>query len=366
MSKLFIASTGQNVGKTTSCLGLFSGLQKRFSSLGFIKPLGQQWVEEKTGKRVDKDILLFQNYFRLFLPPSDMSPVLLPQGFTKKVLDEQINTEELAPLIDAAFKNVASSSSFTLIEGTGHMGVGSLIHLNNAQVAKRLDAPMVLIAPGGVGSTFDSIALNKALCDQHGVKIVGVILNKIKKDKLEMVKSYMTKALAQIGLPLLGCITYNPFLSQPTLKDFETLFQTELIAGREMQLHHFESNRLIATSVEVFEKALAPNQLLITHGAREEIILATLSKVLRANDRKEPFPVGLILTGHPPRGPIINQIKKANIPCLISSENTFSTMRKISAFVAKIGSDDVEKIEEAIHLVEASVDFETLLQNMEN
>jgi len=42
---IFIAATGQNVGKTTICLGLPAGLRKRFSRVGFIKPVGQQHVE---------------------------------------------------------------------------------------------------------------------------------------------------------------------------------------------------------------------------------------------------------------------------------------------------------------------------------
>jgi hypothetical protein len=38
---VFIAATGQHVGKTTTCLGLVSALKDRFSRLTFMKPVGQ-------------------------------------------------------------------------------------------------------------------------------------------------------------------------------------------------------------------------------------------------------------------------------------------------------------------------------------
>jgi len=358
MSKIFVASTGQNVGKTTCCLGLFSGLLKRFPSVGFIKPVGQEWVEAKTGKKVDKDILLFQDHFKL--ESSEMSPVLLPSGFTREVLDGKIDLSGLGGRIESAFGKISSEHPFTLIEGTGHMGVGSLIDLNNAQVAKRLGARMVLVVPGGVGSAFDQIVLNQALCKVHGVELAGVILNKVLPEKASMVKGYMEKALAKIEVPLLGCVSYLPFLSSLTLQDFEKLFKTELIAGEGARLFHYEKIRLIATSVEVFEKTIAPDQLLITHGAREDVIIALLKRVLQ----DPSLNIALILTGSPPREPILNQIKEAGLACLLTSEDSFGAMKKISGHVAKIAFNDREKIEEAIQLVERAVDFDRLIQNL--
>jgi BioD-like phosphotransacetylase family protein len=44
MKGLFIASTGQNIGKTTTSLGLFSGLSQAFQHPGYMKPIGQEHV----------------------------------------------------------------------------------------------------------------------------------------------------------------------------------------------------------------------------------------------------------------------------------------------------------------------------------
>lgn len=68
MKAVFIAATGQNVGKTTLCLGLIAALRKLYPSVGFIKPVGQQHFKLENGINVDKDVYLFREYFHLDSP----------------------------------------------------------------------------------------------------------------------------------------------------------------------------------------------------------------------------------------------------------------------------------------------------------
>ncbi|MCB1117772.1 MAG: AAA family ATPase, partial [Chlamydiia bacterium] len=214
MSKsIFIASTGQHVGKTTTCLGLMAGLRKRFQSVGFIKPVGQEHVLTDTGIRVDKDVLIFHKTFELTASLQSMSPVLFPRGFTRDYLDGKIDAQKLLQAVELAHQDLTAHNDMVLVEGTGHTGVGSICDINNATIAKHLGTDMIMIASGGLGSSFDAIAVNKALCDQHGVRIAGIILNRVLDDKRQMITDYMAKALKRWDIPLLGCIPFDPFLS---------------------------------------------------------------------------------------------------------------------------------------------------------
>jgi len=80
----------------------------------------------------------------------------------------------------------------------GHCGVGSIVNLNNAKVASILGADMVLIANGGLGSAIDELELNRVLCQHYGVRLAGVVINKVFPDKYDQTKTYMTKALKQM------------------------------------------------------------------------------------------------------------------------------------------------------------------------
>ena len=361
---VFIAATGQNVGKTTTCLGVYSGLMKRFPSVGFIKPVGQQHVEVEGKLRVDKDVVLFKERFGLKTPYLEMSPVLFPSGFTRDYLDGKVSTTDLEEKILAAFQAVSERYEYVLVEGTGHMGVGTILDLNNARVAKLLDLEVVIVVPGGIGSAFDDLALNRAMCLEQGVKIRGVILNRLRDEKRDSVVPYITKALERWNIPLIGCIPFNKFLSTLSMEDFENLFKSLMISGERYRYRHFENARLVTTaSVDEFMRMMIPNQLIITHGSREDIIQATLDKH-RTFKREHPgsdLEGGMILTGrNPPRPHIVEEARELEVPIIYAPVTSFDAMRMISSYVGKIRNEDTLKVEKAIQLVENNINFEAL------
>jgi phosphate acetyltransferase len=360
---IFIAATGQNVGKTTTCLGLVSGLKKRFEKVGFMKPVGQEHVEMENNLHVDKDVVLFKNHFHLKDAYEDMSPVLFPKGFTRDYLDGKIHHKDLTQKILTSFEKITSHNPITIVEGTGHTGVGSIVNLNNAQVAALLEIEMILVAPGGLGSSFDEIALNMAQCEKYGVPIKGIILNRVLPDKKEMVEEYMKKALKPYGIPLFGSIPYNEFLSTPSMEDFELLFQTKLLSGSQHRFKHFPQMRLVATSVENFQDIVLSNLLLITPASREDIILSVLTKYwdLKISSPSEDLGVGMILTGSkPPKESILDQLRKADLAAIYVPVTSFVAMKMINSFTAKIRKKDIAKIQEAVRVVEEHIDFAKL------
>jgi BioD-like phosphotransacetylase family protein len=325
-----------------------------------MKPVGQEHVETESGQHVDKDVILFKDHFEIPTPYEMMSPVLFPQGFTRDFLDGKISEQKLRDDITTSYKSIQKDHDFVLIEGTGHTAVGSIANINNAQVAALLNVPIIIIVSGGLGSAFDELELNKTLCEKYGAKIAGVILNHVLPDKREMVIKYMTKGLARWGIPLLGCIPYDQFLSNPSMKDFEHLFKTTLLTGTKHHMRHFKQTRLVATTLENYQELIAPSQLIITPANREDIILETLTrhwehKLEHPNDDLE---AGFILTGDtPPKAALVEEIRKADIPMLYAPINNYTAMKMITSFTAKIRKEDTAKVKEAIEVVESHIDF---------
>jgi phosphate acetyltransferase len=352
---IFVAATGQNVGKTTICLGMIAALKKRFPKLGFMKPIGQQHEKVKGGLLVDKDVVLFKEYFQLPALYEDMSPVIFPQGFTRDYLDGKISELFLKEKILNSFWKISSQNDFTIVEGTGHVGVGSIVNLNNAAVAAALGLDLVLIVKGGLGSAFDELALNKGLCDHLGIRIGGVILNRVLDEKRKMIISYINKALKRWNIPLIGCIPYNQFLNTPSMEDFEILFSTKLLSGEKFHYRHFQTIRLVATSLDTFKERMFPDQLIVTPATREDIILTLIDYHSQLNTGPDH---AVILTGrHPPKPFLIEKLKQAQIPSLYAAYTSFDAMRMITSFTAKIRKEDISKVEKAIELVENNLDF---------
>lgn len=362
---IFIAATGQNVGKTTICLGVIAALKQRFSKVGFIKPVGQRHQKVESGIEVDKDVRLFKMYFNMTSDWKDMSPVIIPSGFTRRYLDGEMCENHMLERIIASYSRIASEHDYTIVEGTGHVGVGSIINLSNAKVAAALDLDMIIIADAGLGSSIDELALNLAMCEHYGVKVRGVILNRVFKEKRDMILDYFPKALKRWNIPLIGCIPYDPFLSKPTVKDYERLFNTTLFSGAQHEYRHFNTVRLFAGSLQAYLREMEPNQLIITPASREDIIKATLDRHIEVAEKDgSDYQGGMILTGrHSPSPEIQKQIKEIDLPILYAPMTSYDAMKEITSFIAKISLHDTAKIEKAIALVEKYVDMDFMDKN---
>src|SRR5215475_11943903 len=225
--RVFIAATRQNDGKTTTSLGLIAALQQTFPRVGYIKPVGQRFVEIEDEK-IDEDTVLMDAVYRLNTPLVDMSPIAVEPDFTRKYL-QSYNNDALVRKIQKAFDRVAWEKDFVLCEGSGHAGVGSVFDLSNAQVAKVLGAKAIIVTQGGIGKPIDEVALNQALFEKEGVEIIGVILNKVHGSKIDFITEFARKGLKRRGLELLGVIPHQPVLSSPTIGLIREELQAEML-----------------------------------------------------------------------------------------------------------------------------------------
>src|SRR3989440_9245418 len=226
---VFIAATRQNDGKTTASLGLLAAMQRLYPRIGYIKPVGQRFVEVEEQK-IDEDIVLMDRVYQLNCPLVDMSPIAVEPDFTRKYLTSA-NNEALVRKIQKAFDRVAWEKDFVLCEGSGHAGVGAVFDLSNAQVAKLLGAKVIIVTRGGIGRPIDEVSLNQALFDKEDVEIIGVIVNKVMPDKVEYVAEFARRGFKRKGLELLGVIPHQPILSCPSMALIRDELQAELLSA---------------------------------------------------------------------------------------------------------------------------------------
>lgn len=377
---IYVAATKQHVGKTTTSLAIISGLIKRFDKVGFLKPVGQQHVEvhsENLNKtlRVDKDVALVREHFHLdHLDYEDMSPVIIPQGYTRKYVDGKICHDRQLRDIEESMEHVSAVSDVVVAEGTGHCAVGSIVNVNNARVASMMGADMVLIANGGLGSAFDELELNRVLCQHFNVRIAGVIINKVRQDKYEQTKKYMTKALKQAwGVPLLACIPDRPFLGCPALADMETLFKTKLLTGEEHRFRHYNVSdiNVVTTSLTRFLENLREKPartLYICHVTRDDLILGFMGEYQRRRKEGEkPFEAALIVCGRKDKYALNPEIKDmmegvTGAPMMCIDVSTSSAMTAINNYTPKLNFEDKNRVNVAVDHYEPYIDFDEMLR----
>ncbi|MEK7299007.1 MAG: AAA family ATPase [Candidatus Margulisiibacteriota bacterium] len=359
MKQLFVAATRQNDGKTMVSLGLFNEFRKRFKKTAYMKPVGQQYLLVD-GKKIDKDAVLIYKTYRLKDAISDMSPIAIPRGFTEEFIHSGTNPQVLQDQMMAAQARLIRNKQFVLYEGTGHAGVGSVFNLSNATVARVLGTKVVLVALGGIGSFIDEIMLNKAQFDLMGVEVIGVIMNKVRPDKYDKVKSLVEIALAEKGIRLLGAIPMEQSLSWPPVRELVDEVDATLLGG-ESGLSNLVQKFIIGDqiphdAIDHFSK----NTLLIVPGNREEVILTALLGHTMDPNRADTVSAIIFTNGIRPHRKILNLLKRAEIPLLLVEEDSFSVASKINHMILKMRAEDAEKIATAQHLIEKYVDVDVL------
>jgi BioD-like phosphotransacetylase family protein len=358
--RIFVAATRMNDGKTTACLGLFAALQHLYPRVGFIKPVGQRYVEVE-GLKVDEDSYLLDMIYNVHVPIESMSPITIDPTFTRRFLANPEETyAQLVDKICRAFDRVSWEKDFTLIEGTGHAGVGSVFELSNARVARILDAKVILVCPGGIGRPVDEIALNKALFDKVGVEIIGAILNKVEADKIPQIAHYAGLGLARLGVPLLGVLPVQKMLSAPNLSQV-----AEEIGGRWLNARgtgvHERILRVVvgAMTAKGIIDHLQPGNLLITPGDRDDVILAAISATSISGTKAI---AGIILTNDIlPHPKLLELLAQTDLPVIAAREDAYTITSKIHNMTVKTQPQDTDKIPVIKRLVTEHVDMNKLL-----
>jgi len=360
--RLFIAATEQNDGKTTTSLGLFSALQKRRGRIGFIKPVGQRFVEVE-GKRIDEDSVLIDQTFGVQTPLEAMSPIAVEPDFTRRYI-ENSNNEFLVRRIQNSFDRAAWEKDFVIIEGTGHAGVGSVFDLSNARVAHLLNSKVLLIAGGGIGKPIDEVALNKALFDKEGVELVGVILNKIMPSKYDYVCEFARRGLARLGIDLLGAIPEEPILANATLGQICKSTRGTFINGKTKSRRRVQKVVIGAMNSGHAMEYFKPGTLIITPGDREDVILAALSSSTLSENEGHSI-AGLVLSGDlVPTAPIMELLQNSEVPTIASPLDSYTVASSIHSMTVKTLPGDVEKIDKIQSLVDRYVEVDRLLSKL--
>ncbi len=358
--RLFVAATRMNDGKTTTCLGLFAALQSLYPRVGFIKPIGQRFVEVH-GHQVDEDSVLLDTIYNVHVPIESMSPVAVDGTFTRRFLKNPgPMLAELEDRICRAFDRVSWEKDFTLIEGTGHAGVGSIFELSNARVAKLLRAKVILVTPGGIGRPIDEIALNKALFDKAGVEVAGVILNKVDPAKIPLITEYAGLGLQRLGVPLLGVLPVQQMLSAPNLLQVVEEIGGRWLNAREAGLLERVHRVIVgAMTAKGIVDYLQPGVLIITPGDRDDIILAAISSSRLPGGKTI---AGLILTNDTvPSEKLLAMLAQTRIPVIAAKEESFTITSKIHGMTVKTQPQDSDKIPVIKRLIIEHVDLKKLL-----
>ncbi len=360
-ASIFIAGTGQHSGKTLVSLGLVAALTRRGYRVHYMKPVGQRAIRVGADI-VDEDVALINDVFDLPTPPKAGNPITIPSGYTRQFLLGAADSEPLMDDICDSFAVIAKGADIVIVEGTGHAGVGSVLGLDNARVARELGCQAIIVTGGGIGRPIDDFSLNGRCFEAEGVPVLGIISNKVQESKLEYVSEPLRVWFERRQLRLLGIIPYQPVLAEITLGQIAREIGAEVISGREHMDIKIRESIIGAAFPHRLIDLFQPGVLVIMPGDRDDLVLAVFSSYCGVCNEPQGGAAVCLTSGLLPSENILRIVRAGQMPVIAAEEGTFKLASQISDLVAKIMPNDEKKLELAEEIVDKHVDIAAIEQ----
>ena len=334
MKPLYVAATGQHVGKTTSTLGLVTNILEDGHNVGYCKPVGQQHLYVE-GQMIDKDVTLFSQILKFKIDGTIHSPVVMARGVTKRFIDDPSQFRFRENILNAA-DQLNKQHDIVVYEGTGHPGVGAVADVSNADVAKLLGAKVLMVVEGGIGSTIDKLTMSIAQFQNYGIPIIGVIVNKVLPEKLEDVKYYVGKKIKLMGLDLMGVLPFDKRMSFPLMGTVKNAIRGKVVFNDD-QLDNRVEDIVAGSLVTIREFTNFKNILLVVSFKRMDEALEKVRLISQMKNLDKSPLSGIIITGDGRKEMDLDfslqtkeYVMSHNIPVVTTDLDTFGSVVKIS------------------------------------
>jgi len=371
----FVTATSTGTGLTSVCLGLVRALEQRGVHVAFCKPVAQQYGNDHGPERSTHLIQA-----TLGLQPA--KPIQL--GYAQQMLARG-RTDDLMEEVIQLYQQSAGEADVVIVEGLVPLADESYIGKLNVNIAKSLDADIILVAAKNDDSTAqlnERISMTASLFggpDHH--RVIGAILNKVgapdtDSQQVLAAEEPQSPSPSTIGrdqvagsLPVfarqefrcLGAIHWDPMLVSPRTIDVSDHLGTRILHEGQIRERRVQNITVCARTMKNMLHTLKAGTLVVTPGDREDILIASCMAALNG----VPL-AGVIFTGNMEPEPAVMRLCEAafktGLPIMLVETNTFTTAQHLNRMNTEVPADDVSRMEAVMNAVAADLDADWLTE----
>ncbi|HNB51274.1 MAG TPA: phosphate acetyltransferase, partial [Anaerolineales bacterium] len=355
-NSLYITTTEARCGKSLISLGIFNVLLRKTGRVGVFRPI----VYQGDSIARDKNIDLLLNYFGLKIDYEDTYAFLEHDAIT---LMGQGKMDEIIEGVIQKYKALEARFDFILIIGSDFESDESAFEVDlNAQIAKNLGAPVLIVARGDKREVSDVQNVVRVAYETFihtGCEVVGVIVNRADPSKLDALKAMLPGCFDQ-HKTFISVLPADERLSSPTIREVAEQLDAEVLYGEDLLDNLAYHYIIISMTIRNYLLHLKENALLITAGDHDDVLL---SAIQAHQSRNYPRLAGIILSGdlRPPETVkrLIDGLTDI-IPILSVKMTTYETAQKTMSMRSYITTNNPRKIRLSLKLFEEHIDTSVL------
>ncbi len=369
---LLVAPTGPGVGLTSVSLGLVRALERRGLKVGFVKPIRQPGADdglERSTEFIERTTTIRPGESLAFRD----AEALLSAG----------KRSELLQAVVGRYRHAADGADVVIVEGLAataeHPGLDTL----NGQMAKAIDAEVVLVTTLGesLPAFVDRLTLAaETFGGSRDPKVLGAVVNRLNAPRMDVIGTTRTalkrpdvtydaasiRAAAGVftaQFDLLGAVPFDPIMVSPRTFDVAQHLGATVLSQGDLMTRRVVDVSLVARTVANMTHRLRAGALLITPADRDDVILAVSMAAMNGT----PL-AGLVLTGDLEPSPHVMRLcAKAfatGLPLMSVATDSYVTAARSAAMNLEVPVDDVARIEKVMERVAEHLEIDGLVERV--
>ncbi|MFC2010365.1 DRTGG domain-containing protein [Chloroflexota bacterium] len=314
MVALYVTSSGKGSGRTAVCVGLGKHLLDKGKKVGFLKP-----VPDKSAG--DDGIDFIKRLFSLDEPADTLSPGTAG--------------------VKEAYGKVSQGKDVIIVDGPSERKA-------SGDIVKTLSAKVLVV------EAYSKELLKTAgAYKEFGESLLGVVLNKVPKDRMEQARSEASEILDKAGIKLLGVLPEDRILSSITIGELAEVVKGEVLRGVERSAELVENVMLGALGVDPGPDYFGrkDNKAVVLRSERPDMQMAAMETSTRC----------MVLTGDTPlQQVVLARAEEKDMPIILVKDDVTSVVDSIEAVLAKPGLNQENKLPRLIEIMEQNLDFQAL------
>jgi len=356
---VMVVATEAGTGKSVISLGLVDQLERHGARTAYFKPVG---LTNGTGV-LDPDARFVHQTLKLRTPVE----WVVGAGYsdvTRAI--EGGRYDELVDRILEAHARLAREVDIVVCEGVDSTGAFPALDSDiNIDLAKNLDAPIVLVTSGrrlGAEDIATNIMMARNQLHERGAEVSGVFVNRVEARKQGEIADDLRRLIRDKKVTLYGVLPELNELSKPRMRDVVRALEARILQGDDLLDTQVGTVLVAAMGLENALHYFEDGCLVITPGDREEILLAAASSYACAN---VPRPAGVVLSGgFEPRRKVlqlVHGLSQGRLPILQVGGATYETAIAVNGVQPVLSENQEDKALAIRGAMEEYVDLERLV-----
>ncbi|WP_445361680.1 phosphate acetyltransferase [Microbulbifer sp. EKSA005] len=372
---LMLVPLEAGAGITSVSLGLIRALDRKSIELQFFKPVAEPPPPDGTIERTTEILRQTSN-------------LAIPSSLSAEYADSMVSTGKMADLLEeilARFRRISAKAEVNVIEGVLPSRDNPVTNQLNYQIAKTLDAEVVLVAcpsPGAsdsikqlrerlefavrlyggedakrvVGCIINKVGLPAEIMDTPGAHLIGLHsqLESSKESPPSLTPEILSK---QIPLRIVGFIPWNAELLSPRALDLARHFNAKVLNKGELETRRLHTVTFCSRSLPNMLRRFKPGAMLVTSADRPDVVVGACLAVMNG------VKIGcLLLTGgyHLDKAilKLCTPAMETGLPILLVPSNTWHTVMSLQTFNLRTPSDDRNRVDRVQEFFASRLDEE--------